>query len=165
MMEMTERSGSLARGGRDGREELLGCPPGVICCTYTTSNTLNGIALFFSYEHLNDTLMCTNRAWPGHSRNKRFSHEFSIPGRNGLWSFTGLSSSSLSHGPISCHIYKQGSDLTVTPPRDLEMNGRALSLSRGLCLPHCCGPGDPPPASFANCHWAEINKTVAARAA
>lgn len=126
------RKSSGGEWGASGSKELLGCPPGVTCCTYTISDTLKRTALFFSSEHLNDVLMCTYRVWPGQSKNKRFSHEFPFPGRNGLWSFTGLSSSSFSHGPISFHIYKQGSD--HSPLRVVEMNGRPLSLSRGLCL-------------------------------
>lgn len=39
--------------GASGLEELLGYPPGGTSCTYTTSDTSKGPALFFFYEHLN----------------------------------------------------------------------------------------------------------------
>lgn len=128
--------------GARGLEELLGYPPGVTCCTCTTSDTSKGPALFFFYEHLNGTLTYTRGTWPGQSRTKRFPHEFPFPGRNGLWSFTGLSSSSLSsHRPISFHIYKQGS--SHNPPRVVGMERESPAPEQGAVPSHCSGPADP----------------------
>lgn len=129
------------RWGASGHEQLLGCPPGVTCCPYTTSDTLKEIALFFSYKHLNDMLVSTGRMRPGQSRNKRFSHKFPFPGKNGLWNFTGLSSSALSTDlSLSVSINKEA---TVALPGMWNWSGRAWPLSRGAVPSHCCGPGDP----------------------
>lgn len=57
-------SGGRGNGGAIGCNELLGCPPGVTCCTHTISDTLKGTALFFSSEDLSDVPMCTCRVWP-----------------------------------------------------------------------------------------------------
>lgn len=145
--------------GVSGLDELLGLPPEVTCCTYTTSDTSKGLALFFFYECLNGTLMYTCGTWPGQGRIKTFSHEFPFPGRNGLWRFTGLSSSSLSsHRPISFLIYKQGS--SHSPPRDVGLERESPAPEEGAVPSHCSRT---PPVSFANCCWAETNKTVAVR--